>query len=141
VKKAIAIFVAVLLVFAMASLSLATEEKKAAPDPASLDKSLHKEAIPLEKKTEPAEKKTVVPGTTVEKKAEPAEKKAEPAEKKTEPAEKKTHMKSALENLRNAKTHLEKAEPDKGGHRVKAINLVNSAIEEVQKGIEFSTKH
>jgi hypothetical protein len=134
VKKAIAIFVAVLLVFAMASLSLATEEKKAAPDPASLDKSLHKEAIPLEKKTEPAEKKTVVPGTTVEKKAEPAE-------KKTEPAEKKTHMKSALENLRNAKTHLEKAEPDKGGHRVKAINLVNSAIEEVQKGIEFSTKH
>ena len=40
-KKAIAIFVAVLFVFAMASLSFATEEKKAAP-------------APMEKKAEPA---------------------------------------------------------------------------------------
>jgi ribosomal protein S1 len=43
VKKVIAIFVAVIFVFAMASLSFAAEEKKAAPAPA-----------PMEKKAEPA---------------------------------------------------------------------------------------
>ncbi len=45
------------------------------------------------------------------------------------------HMKSALQALNMAKTHLNRAVHNKGGHRVKAIALVNEAISEVQKGI------
>jgi len=45
------------------------------------------------------------------------------------------HMQRALDNLRQAKGNLERASNDKGGHRVKAIGYVNSAIDEVQKGI------
>ncbi len=45
------------------------------------------------------------------------------------------HMKSALQALKSAKMHLNKATHNKGGHRLKAIALVNEAISEVQKGI------
>jgi len=45
------------------------------------------------------------------------------------------HMQSALHALRNSKAELEAALPDKGGHRVKAIALVDQAIAEVQAGI------
>ena len=47
------------------------------------------------------------------------------------------HMQAALDHLRAAKGELEKAEEDKGGHRVKAIRLTNDAIVQVEKGIEF----
>ena len=50
-------------------------------------------------------------------------------------------MKKALASLRSAKKQLEAATPDKGGHRVKAIDLVNSAIDEVQAGIDFDNTH
>ncbi len=46
------------------------------------------------------------------------------------------HMQRALANLRQAKSNLERATNDKGGHRVKAIGYVNSAIDQVQKGID-----
>ena len=46
------------------------------------------------------------------------------------------HMQSALTALENARDSLDKAEPDKGGHRAKAIDYVKGAIEEVKKGIE-----
>ena len=45
------------------------------------------------------------------------------------------HMQAALQHLRSARTQLQKATHNKGGHRVKAISLVNQAIDEVQKGI------
>ena len=45
------------------------------------------------------------------------------------------HMQAALRALRNSKAELEAAIPDKGGHRVKAIGLVDQAIAEVQAGI------
>ena len=45
------------------------------------------------------------------------------------------HMKVALKSLQQAKTSLEKAAPDKGGHRAKALVLVNQAIEQVKKGM------
>ena len=45
------------------------------------------------------------------------------------------HMKAAVEKLFEAKASLELATPDKGGHRAKAIDLVNKAIEEVNQGI------
>ncbi|HVM82738.1 MAG TPA: hypothetical protein VMW18_02530 [Candidatus Binatia bacterium] len=45
------------------------------------------------------------------------------------------HMQNALHALRNAKGELEVALADKAGHRVKAIDLVNQAIGEVEVGI------
>ena len=45
------------------------------------------------------------------------------------------HMQAALRALRNADTELNAALPDKGGHRVNAINLVNQAITETEAGI------
>jgi hypothetical protein len=45
------------------------------------------------------------------------------------------HMQRALDHLQNAKANLERATPDKGGHRAKAIDLVNEAIDEVNRGI------
>jgi hypothetical protein len=45
------------------------------------------------------------------------------------------HMQNALASLQTAKAELQLADPDKGGHRVNAINLVNQAITEVQAGV------
>jgi hypothetical protein len=45
------------------------------------------------------------------------------------------HMQAALDALRSARRNLDSAVADKGGHRVKAIGYVNSAIDEVEKGI------
>jgi hypothetical protein len=45
------------------------------------------------------------------------------------------HMQQALRALRNADADLQAALPDKAGHRVKAMQLVNDAIAEVQAGI------
>jgi hypothetical protein len=45
------------------------------------------------------------------------------------------HMWNALSDLRAAHAQLVAAVPDKAGHRVNAINLVNRAIGEVQAGI------
>jgi len=45
------------------------------------------------------------------------------------------HMQSALHALRNSKAELEAALPDKAGHGVKAIGLVDQAIAEVQAGL------
>jgi hypothetical protein len=45
------------------------------------------------------------------------------------------HMQNALHALRNSKAELEAALPDKAGHRVKAIELVDQAIAEVNAGI------
>jgi hypothetical protein len=44
-------------------------------------------------------------------------------------------MQAALRALRNANGELNAALPDKGGHRVNAINLVNQAITETEAGI------
>ena len=48
------------------------------------------------------------------------------------------HMKNALDALNMAQTELQKAEDNKGGHRVKALNLVNQARAEVQAGIQYA---
>lgn len=50
-------------------------------------------------------------------------------------------MQSAKVNLQNAKAQLIAASPNKGGHRAKAINLVNEAIGEVNRGIAFDRRH
>jgi hypothetical protein len=56
-------------------------------------------------------------------------------------AERQPMMKLALKHLEDARKELDVATPDKGGHRVKALALVNDAIREVQEGIEFDNKH
>ena len=46
------------------------------------------------------------------------------------------HMQAALDALESARNNLDKANPDKGGHRAKAIDLVKDAIAEVRMGIQ-----
>jgi len=48
------------------------------------------------------------------------------------------HMRNALDELRAARGELDRAEADKGGHRVRAIELVDSAIAEVQAGMDYA---
>ena len=50
-------------------------------------------------------------------------------------------MEAARSDLQQAKAELLVAEHNKGGHRAKAVGLVNSAIAEVNRGIEFASKH
>lgn len=50
-------------------------------------------------------------------------------------------MQAARGNLQTAKNELQRATPDKGGHRVNAIGLVNNAIAEVNAGIAFDRRH
>ena len=45
------------------------------------------------------------------------------------------HMRAALSNLESAKRNLEAATADKGGYRKAALEHVNKAIDEVNRGI------
>jgi hypothetical protein len=45
------------------------------------------------------------------------------------------HMEAALASLRSALDQLKEASHDKGGHRVRAMDLVKQAIDEVESGI------
>ena len=45
------------------------------------------------------------------------------------------HMQNALGALQNARSELQVAEANKGGHRVTALHLINEAIGKVQAGI------
>jgi hypothetical protein len=56
-------------------------------------------------------------------------------------AEPQPNMVAAREHLKQARGSLDAANPDKGGHRVKAMALVDNAIAEVTAGIEFDNKH
>lgn len=51
------------------------------------------------------------------------------------------HMEAALTSLEAARAELDKATADKGGYRVKAIQAVDRAIEQVKAGIEWDRKH
>ncbi|HEY3799494.1 MAG TPA: hypothetical protein VGL58_14170 [Caulobacteraceae bacterium] len=46
------------------------------------------------------------------------------------------HMHAAQDDLRAARGELQSATSDKGGHRVRAIALVNQALSEVQAGLD-----
>ena len=56
-------------------------------------------------------------------------------------AEYQPNMQRALSSLVNAQKSLERATPDKGGHRTKAIDLVKRAIKETQLGIQYDRTH
>lgn len=49
-----------------------------------------------------------------------------------------SHMQNALDALRTARNELQLASPGKGGHRAKALDLVNKAIGEVKLGIQYA---
>jgi hypothetical protein len=49
-------------------------------------------------------------------------------------------MEAALGHLEQAKTALERAEHNKGGFRVQALEHCNQAIASVRKGIEAGNK-
>jgi hypothetical protein len=51
------------------------------------------------------------------------------------------HMQSALTNLRQARTNLNRATSDKGGHRARALAAVENAIDEVERGIAYDRRH
>jgi hypothetical protein len=51
------------------------------------------------------------------------------------------HMAAALDELRAARAELQTAAADKGGHRVRAIELVDDAIEQVRRGIGYAATH
>lgn len=55
-------------------------------------------------------------------------------------AEAQPHMREALRLLQDARAQLDKAEADKGGHRVAAIGKVDEAIVEVRAGMDFDNK-
>lgn len=48
------------------------------------------------------------------------------------------HMNAALDALRTARAELVAATPNKGGHRARAITLVNQAIDETNAGIRYA---
>jgi hypothetical protein len=48
------------------------------------------------------------------------------------------HMDAALRMLEGARGELQQAATDKGGHRVRAIDLVDQAIDQVRQGIAFA---
>ena len=50
-------------------------------------------------------------------------------------------MNAALTELQAARQELEVAVADKGGHRVRAISLVDDAINETQAGIDYARTH
>ena len=48
------------------------------------------------------------------------------------------HMRNALGDLRAARSELQVAERNKGGHRERAIDLVDQAIGEVHAGMDYA---
>jgi len=59
---------------------------------------------------------------------------------KPEKGERHPEMKRALHALERAKEDLEHAAHDFGGHRAKALQLTQQAIEEVKAGLAFDKK-
>ena len=58
-----------------------------------------------------------------------------------EMAEHEPHMSAALGHLQQAKDELEKATPNKGGHRERALKLVDEAMQQVRNGEEYYEHH
>jgi len=48
------------------------------------------------------------------------------------------NMQAALGSLQQARSYLVQSTPNKGGHRERAINLVNQAINETEAGMAYA---
>jgi hypothetical protein len=62
----------------------------------------------------------------------------EPVPTEVKDAQKQQNMATALVALREARKQLMDAEGDKGGHRVKALEIIEQAMKQVHEGIEFA---
>ena len=51
------------------------------------------------------------------------------------------HMQETVALLQNARSELTAAIPNKGGHRERALALIDQAISEVNAGINFAASH
>jgi len=51
------------------------------------------------------------------------------------------NMERALASLQDAFASLQAATPNKGGHRERAMDLIQRAIVQVQEGIDFANAH
>lgn len=51
------------------------------------------------------------------------------------------HMSAAMGHLEQAKSELERAARNKGGHRERALELVNQAMEQVREGETYYEQH
>jgi hypothetical protein len=51
------------------------------------------------------------------------------------------NMEAALRQLQNALASLHRATPNKGGHKERAAQLVEQAMDEVQAGIDYANEH
>jgi hypothetical protein len=58
-----------------------------------------------------------------------------------EMSEHEPHMSAALGHLQEARAELEKSTPNKGGHRERAMQLVDQAIQQVQQGEVYYQQH
>ena len=54
-----------------------------------------------------------------------------------EMAQHEPHLSAAYGHLEQAKAELEKAAPNKGGHRERAMQLVDQAMQDVMRGEDF----
>jgi hypothetical protein len=50
-------------------------------------------------------------------------------------------MAAAIQHLREAQQSLEAASRDKGGHRARAVELVQQAIRETEEGVRYDDTH
>jgi hypothetical protein len=58
-----------------------------------------------------------------------------------EMAEHEPHMSAALGHLQEARAELERAASNKGGHKERAMQLVDQAIQQVRQGEQYYMEH
>jgi hypothetical protein len=51
------------------------------------------------------------------------------------------HMEATVALLQSARSELTAATPNKGGHRERALALIDQAIDQVHEGIRFAATH
>ncbi|QGM99964.1 hypothetical protein [Methylocystis parvus] len=51
------------------------------------------------------------------------------------------NMERALASLQDAMASLEAATPNKGGHRERAMQIIQRAMNQVQMGIDYANRH
>ena len=51
------------------------------------------------------------------------------------------HMSAAYGHLEQARAELERSTPNKGGHRERAMQLVDQAMQQIQEGEQYYQQH
>jgi len=77
----------------------------------------------------------------VEAQQPPSGQSAPPQKQMPQRGERHPEIRAALQALRNAEQHLQEAAHDYGGHRVKAMELIKQAEEELRAGLAWDRTH